>query len=275
LLSLLLLPVLALAVPEVQPPVCRGKSTQGYDPRQDHMPAKRAVAEVQAAYDALCPSQQCGTGQLFENDTVGNNALTWVSGVHDGAKTRAKIVYSAKFLDALAARFGPGASFGVLAHEVGHHLTAALALRGNTKFESNWDEELRADYLAGCALGRSGRPPDELDHALRALAQVATASHPAFNVRTSVVGRGYNDCKESPTPPKSAEFGIGAALRAQSAKRSCWGYWYRQPDEVARIGPIAAKRIRSKSFKDELECESARRRLAEAMRDNAEACACE
>jgi hypothetical protein len=271
------MPAVALAASQIPPPVCRGKSVDGYDPRQDRVPAKRAVAEVQAAYDALCPSQQCGTGQLFENDTVGNNALTWVSGTHDGAKTRAKIVYSGKFLDALAQRFGAGASFGVLAHEVGHHLTAALALRGNAKFESNWDEELRADYLAGCALGRSGRPPDELDHALRALAQVSTASHPAFNLRMPVVGRGYNDCKASSPSPKAESdgFGVGAALRARSGKKDCWGYWYRRPQEVAKIGPIAAQRTRSKGFKDELECESARRRLAEPARENADRCTCE
>jgi hypothetical protein len=256
---LLLIPFM-LAAAQLPPPVCKGKSTEGYDPRLDRAPTKRAVAEVQTAYDVLCPSQQCGTGQLFENDTVGNNALTWVSGIREGNRTRAKIVYSARFLNVLAQRFGDGASFGVLAHEVGHHLTAALSLRGDTRFESGWDEELRADYLAGCALGRSGRPPDELDHALRALAHVATPSHPAFDVRTKVVGKGFADCRKQGST-KEAGFGIGAALRARSAtKKDCWTFVYRQPADVASVGPIAAERRRSERFKEERSCESARRR---------------
>lgn len=225
----------------------------------------------------LCPTQQCGDGQIFENATIGNNAVTWVSGIRDGARTRATIVYSAPFLDGLSRQFGAGASFGVLAHEVGHHLTAALSLRQGSRMDSSWDEELRADYLAGCALGRSGRPPDELENALRALAQVATRTHPAFDMRTQVVRKGYADCRPpAPAPAKAGGFGIGAALRAAKRRNTaCWGYWSRSPEEVSRIGPVAAKRKRSKLFGDAETCEQARRRLPKGAIENSESCTCE
>lgn len=130
--------LLGLAAPALPPPMCKGRIVGQYDAAFDRNPKARAVAEVQAAYDALCPKHDCGTGQLFENETMGNNAATWVSGLDHGQKTRAKIVYSARFLNELSERFGPGASFGVLAHEVGHHLTAALSMR--SRFESSWNE---------------------------------------------------------------------------------------------------------------------------------------
>lgn len=265
-----------VSLPPLSPPVCRGKTFDGYDPRQDRAPGARAVAEIQTAYDVLCPSKQCGTGEVFENPTIGNNAMTWVSGLRDGARTHAKIVYSAQFLDGVAGRFGAGASFGVLAHEVGHHLTAALALRKMNRFESSWDEELRADYLAGCALSRSGHSPDDLERALRALAAVATPSHPAFGMRTAVVRKGYSECLRAPAPAKNAQtFGLGAALRARGKKKGCWGYWFRDPAEVARVGPIAAPRSRSRSFSDGAECERQRRRFDPGALQNSESCTCE
>ena len=177
-------------VVSLPPPLCRGRVvTPQYDPRQDKEPTTRAWEEVKAAYAALCPTKDCGRGKVFRNDTIGNNAVTWVSGIRHGKKTRAKIVYGPTFLNRLNAKYGPGASFGVLAHEVGHHLTAALSLR--MPGEPSWNEELRADYLAGCALGRAGRASDELENALRALASVATASHPSFRQRNPVVRRGF------------------------------------------------------------------------------------
>ncbi|MCK6550146.1 hypothetical protein L6R52_30200 [Myxococcota bacterium] len=264
----------ALSTVSLPPPLCRGRTFAAYDPRLDKVPGTRAVAEVQAAYDALCPKHDCGTGQLFENATIGNNAVTWVSGTDHGAETRAKIVYSAGFLDALAGTFGPGASFGVLAHEVGHHLTAALSMR--KKMDSSWDEELRADYLAGCALGRSGRPPNELESALRALAAVASKSHPAFNLRNPVVRKGYADCKKAAeAQADDAAFGIGAALRQKGKKAGCWSFWSRDKAEIAKVGPVAAKRRRSRTFEARAECEAARMRLDEVERHASEPCTCD
>lgn len=251
------------------PPICRGRVVHHYEARFDQDPSPRALAEVQTAYRVLCPTGDCGTGRLFRNDTIGDNAVTWVSGLRDGSMTRAKIVYSAQFLNGLEQEYGPGASFGVLAHEVGHHLTAALSLR--QPFESSWDEELRADYLAGCALGRSGRPADELAAALKALAATASPSHPAFDRRVPVLQQGYRDCQAQADESAglAKPFGLGAQ---RTRSPGCWTYWYRLQDEVKVAGPIAAARRQAGGFRSKASCEAHRReRTSDRLSDD---CTC-
>ncbi len=257
------------------PPLCRGRVVGPYEPGRDEDPSARAIAEVQIAYEALCPGDRCGTGRIVKNATIGNNAATWVSGIRDGAQTHAKIVYSAQFLDALNVSFGPGASFGVLAHEVGHHLTAALSLRH--RFESSWNEELRADYLAGCALGRTGTPPDSMENALRALASVATRSHPSFNQRNPAVRKGYRDCVSGADGFARARrvFGLQSAFRSGVRPNGCFGYWYRLTQEINRVGPVASPRRRAGPYRTEARCTRARKKTVGAGLRQAEACRCE
>lgn len=255
------------------PPLCRGRAVGAYDPRQDAAPSPRAQAEIQAAYDALCPLKNCGNGQIFENPTMGMNAATWVSGLGQGPQTQVRIVYSKRFLNALSDSFGAGASFGVLAHEVGHHLTAALGMRAQG--ESNWNEELRADYMAGCALGRSGRTPEELENALRALASVSTSSHPSFSQRVPVVRKGFDECRDQAN--KAAElrrpFGLGGLVNGDRHE-GCWHYWYRLLDDINRVGPVAAPRRRTRGFAEQAACEQHRKRMTEAASRDTEACSC-
>lgn len=260
----------AAAIPgvPVSPPACEGRATAGYDPARDAEPSLRALAEVQAAYDALCPTRDCGQGDLFSNPTAGNNAYTWILAEREGAATRAKIVYGRRFMDALNARFGPGASFGVLAHEVGHHLTAALSLR--RRLEPAWNEELRADFLAGCALGRLGRGSKALENALRALASVATASHPSFRERVPVMRKGWSSCRKegyagAPVP-------LGLSRHVPESRTGCWRYRYRLRAAERRLGPIGAPLRRTRGFESRESCEAHRdERSAER---HAEACAC-
>lgn len=266
---------LAIAVAElaiqIPPPLCRGRVIGGYDALADRSPSPRAVAEVQAAYDALCPAKNCGDGEVFENTTIGNNAVTWVSGIRDGQRTRAKIVYSAPFLDGLAKSYGAGASFGVLAHEVGHHLTAALSLR--QYFESSWNEELRADYLAGCALGRSGRSSHELENALRALAATASSTHPSFRDRVPVVRRGFDECRPQAEAVKRKKkaFGLGGAVGGEGRCR----YRYRLQEDVVRLGPVVAVERTSQPFADDEACEAHRRRMTASKARVTEECRCD
>lgn len=256
-----------LALP---PPLCRGRNVGTYDPRQDAAPSPRALAEVQTAYDVLCPRHDCGRGILFANPTAGMNAFTWVSGIEGGRQTQAKIVYSRDFLNGLNQSFGPGASFGVLAHEVGHHLTAARALR--RRFEPAWNEELRADYLAGCALGRAGRPPEALENALRALASVATASHPSFRERVPVVRRGYRECAQGSEAPRGPKpFGLGSLLRGGRPDEGCWRYRYRLREQMARLGPVGPKLRQSSGYASRTECEGAQARREDRV---GERCTC-
>lgn len=267
--------LVALLAAQVPPPLCRGRDVGSYQPRLDAPAMPRAVAEVMAAYEALCPSKDCGRGQIYRNDTIGMNAVTWVSGLRDGPATQAKIVYSPRFLAMLAERFGDGASFGVLAHEVGHVLTAARSQRN--QMDSAWDEELRADYLAGCALGRSGRPPSEMEHALQALAAVASPTHPAFDRRNPVVRKGYQDCKAHQDSYDKADvrrpgFGLGAVVRGEG--KGCWLYHYRAAEDVERLGPVAATRRKSPRYPTEDACAEARAAKVESRERVAELCKC-
>ncbi|MEL6185289.1 MAG: hypothetical protein AAFU79_11755 [Myxococcota bacterium] len=261
-----LLAAAAAAAPA--PPACEGRTLGAYDPAHDAEPSLRALAEVQAAYDALCPTRDCGEGALFSNPTAGNNAFTWVSLSKRGAATRAKIVYARRFMDALNERFGPGASFGVLAHEVGHHLTAARALR--SKLEPAWNEELRADFLAGCALGRLGRGPEALESAFRALAAVATASHPSFRERVPVMRKGWASCRAEGYPGAPAPLGISRLLPSEPS--GCFRYRYRLIAAQRRLGPIGAPLRRSGAFSSKKTCEEHRRQRS-VDRDT-EACLC-
>jgi hypothetical protein len=269
---------LTVALP---PPLCRGRSYDRFDPAQNHSPEPRAIAEIRQAYEGLCPlvtrDGNCGAGEIFENPTIGMNAITWVSGLGLGAGTRALIVYSAPFLNALDQSFGPGASFGVLAHEVGHHVTAAGNLR--QQFDHSWDEELRADFFAGCALSLAGRPPDELEAALRALAQNASPSHPSFSRRNPKVRQGYRECgalrlKRDQEAAKKPGFGIGEVLRHRQRKDACWAWWYRKKADVTRLGPIAAPRLRSAGYASRAACEAARAEVDPERVAAAEPCDC-
>lgn len=252
------------------PPLCKGRVVPRYDPRLDAPPSRRAAAEVRAAYEALCPEENCGEGALYENPSLGANAVAFVTTV--GRERRVKIVYSKAFLNALDARFGAGASFGVLAHEVGHQVTATQGLRHAG--EHSWDEEMRADYLAGCALGRTGRSPAELKRALSALASVATASHPSFKLRQPAVERGYQDCAPQAEAFSRARgaFGLGAAqARDRAPARGC-AYHYRLREDARRMGPVAAPRRQTRAYKSKAACERARAARAERL---SEACRCE
>lgn len=274
--------LLTTAVVIAAPPVCRGKNQFPYDPGQNRTPRPRAVAEIRLAYSLLCPlvmkDGRCGRGDIFENPSVGNNALTFVSGLRQGKRTKALIVYSARFLNLLDKEFGAGASFGVLAHEVGHHLTASGNLRG--EFDHPWDEELRADYFAGCALAGAGRSIRDLEIAFKALAKVASPTHPASGDRNPKVKEGFDYCLKfkkaaDAKAKKPGVFGLAAEMEARNENPPCWRFVYRRVKDVNRIGPVAAPRNWSPAFITQAVCEKSRVRAVGQGHQLSEACACE
>ena len=263
------------------PPVCRGKAQFPYDPKQNKTPKARAVAEIRLAYRLLCPlvmkDGRCGVGDIFENPSIGNNALTFVSGLRQGKRTRALIVYSASFLNFLDEKYGPGASFGVLAHEIGHHLTASGNLRG--EYDHPWDEELRADYFAGCAIAQAGQNVADLEVAFKALAKVASPTHPASPQRNEKAKQGYNQCRKVRAEAdkrisKPGPFGLGAEeLRDSGAL--CWRYQYRNIDRIRKVGPVAAERRWSNTFLTKDICEAARQNQDSMQFEFSSPCYCE
>src|SRR6476469_628666 len=80
----------------------------------------------------LCP-KGCGKVLLFANATTPNTAT-----VTDGAGV-SKISYSQSFTNSVRSNVGPSATFGIFAHELGHHLDAT----GNKPawIKEAWDSE--------------------------------------------------------------------------------------------------------------------------------------
>jgi hypothetical protein len=164
----------------------------GYNPTFDSDPPAFAMNVAKRVADALCDGR-CGV-TLSQNPTA-PNAMTFV--VPSG---QAKIVYSPAFMNEVEARIGGAATFGILAHEVGH------VVDGRTQVSwmlDSWSRELRADAWAGCALARAGLSTSELQTALMAVSQYPSATHPAWNLRLPAVATGYSACggqQKLPTP---------------------------------------------------------------------------
>src|SRR5581483_591779 len=132
LLSVSLLSIAALLPLRAQAQVlCTlGPLTPPYDPMADMPAGASAQAELKKVKSLLCP-KGCGKVLLFANATT-PNAVT----VTDGAGT-SKIAYSQGFASSIQKAYGPIATFGVIAHGLGHHLEAT----GNRPewMNASWD----------------------------------------------------------------------------------------------------------------------------------------
>ncbi len=166
--------------------VCQlGLSGGSYDPTLDAPATPRAVAISRDVYRALCPGG-CGNVDLLRNPTAGNALTRVVSG------TSSLVSYSPGFFELLDRRFGTGAVFGVLAHELGHHID--LHQPKLPWFDSSWSRELRADAWAGCAIARGGISPTSLEAAVGALMAFPSASHPGADLRIPAIRTGFSNC---------------------------------------------------------------------------------
>ena len=144
----------------------------------------------------LCP-KGCGKLFLFANPTTPNTAT-----VTDGAGA-SKIAYSPSFVKSVQTTYGPIATLGIFAHELGHHLEAT----GNRPawMKASWDSELRADAWAGCAMAKAELKPSGLQAVLLALSEYPSAKHPAWSARRPVITEGYKQCGGRMLPPLAKE----------------------------------------------------------------------
>jgi hypothetical protein len=150
------------------------------------MPANAsAQAELKKVKSLLCP-KGCGKVLLFANATTPNAAT-----VTDGAGT-SKIAYSQGFVSSIQKAYGPIATFGVIAHGLGHHLEAT----GNRPdwMNASWDSELYADAWVGCAMAKAELTPSRLQAVLLELSEHPSTRHPAWSVRRPVITEGYTRC---------------------------------------------------------------------------------
>lgn len=146
-------------------------------PKLDGMPELRAVSALQKAFDLECnafqtsnPKVSCGSDILLANDGLQSWGFTLAD-----LKPEAKSItrYNPSRVQAVFGQFGVVGAFFIFAHEAGHHfdfqfrdLTIPWDL---SKIPApppgfprivllSWDDELRADVWAGCALKKNGMP---------------------------------------------------------------------------------------------------------------------
>ena len=196
--SLLFIAALLSPSSRAQAPVmcALGPVTSPYDPMADMPPSAAAQAELKKLKSLLCP-KGCGKVLLFANATTPNTAT-----VSDGGSV-SKIAYSPRFVTSLQTTYGPIATLGIFAHDLGHHLDAT----GNRApwMKSSWDSELRADAWAGCAMAKAELTPSRLQAALLALSTYPSPAHPEWSARRPVITEGYTQCGGRMLPPLGKE----------------------------------------------------------------------
>jgi hypothetical protein len=179
-----------------------GPATPPYDPMADMPPSTGAQAELKKIKALLCP-KNCGKVLLFANATTPNTAT-----VTDGAGA-SKIAYSPTFVSSVHTTYGPIATLGIFAHDLGHHLDAT----GNRAawMKESWDGELRADAWAGCAMAKAELTPSRLQAVLLALSTYPSTRHPSWSARRPVITEGYTRCGGRILPPLAKESAEHAA----------------------------------------------------------------
>lgn len=164
--------------------VCQLGSGNQFNLYYNQPPSPYAASVLQTIYRLLCPTG-CGQVNLFLNESA-PNALTMTFG---GGQSL--IAYRSGFMGQVHTVIGPEATFGIIAHEFGHHIDL------NTTppwMNDNWGRELRADAWAGCALARRGFGSEQLSRALQAIAAYPSPSHPAWTLRIPAVEQGFRAC---------------------------------------------------------------------------------
>jgi hypothetical protein len=103
----------------------------------------------------------------------------------------------------MRSNFGPIATFGIFAHDLGHHLDAT----GNKPawMKDSWDSELRADAWAGCAIAKADLSPSRQQAALLAMSTYPSPHHPTWEVRRPVITEGFTRCGGRVLPPLGKE----------------------------------------------------------------------
>lgn len=178
--------VAALAPRAAQAQMCSlGVSgPQPYSPAFDAPPSPRAAAEVQQIISVLCPGG-CGRVELVSNQSTANASATAMG------MGQTMISYSPQFLTRIEQQYGAGATFGILAHEFGHHIDFHTTAPW---MNTSWSRELKADAWAGCALARVGGSTAQIEASLQAIAAFPSPSHPSWQQRVPAVRTGFANC---------------------------------------------------------------------------------
>jgi hypothetical protein len=219
-LSMALFGLLATA-PDVraQGLVCSlGVATPSYSLGTDQAAPPGLSKDLKRIITLLCP-KGCGRVGLVKNASASSMlAMNVGNGNY-------KIAYNSAFLDRVQRVYGPDAAFGILAHEVGHHVD----MNGNPAawMDLSWNSEARADAWAGCALAKAAMKTEGFKAALRAVVSSSSGADLVLESRSSALQRGYEGCgggfklAVSETQPTSAKMGGCANSGECRAGRVC------------------------------------------------------
>jgi hypothetical protein len=169
-----------------------GPTTKPYDATADATAPGNLQGDLKRVKALLCP-KGCGKPVLVVNPTA-PDAITATTGI--GVT---EIAFSPKFLAAIKSSYGPNATIGFVAHQLGHHLDTIGT--HPSWMNSGWDSELRADAWAGCALGKADLKPAALQAALSAMAAFPPSAHPAWTSRVPAVETAYAECSGGQSLP--------------------------------------------------------------------------
>ena len=162
-----------------------GAATPNYSPGTDQAASPATSKDVKRIITLLCP-KGCGRVGLVKNASASNMLAM------NGGNGNYKIAYNSAFLERVQRVYGPDATFGILAHEVGHHVD----MNGNPAawMDLSWNSEVRADAWAGCALAKAGMKTEGLKAALRAAVSSFSNADPVWESRSFALQRGYESC---------------------------------------------------------------------------------
>ncbi len=146
---------------------------------------------------------------LIETDVVPNAAAV----IHE---KRRVLAYNPVWLKSYE-RKDRWAMYGLLAHEIGHHLQGHTLLEGGSKPPT----ELEADRFAGFVLGKLGATEADSISLWLTLPDSASATHPGKSQRVGVVKEGWRKATGAAAPSKSPapETGSGGFVLPDSANR--------------------------------------------------------
>ncbi|MCP5088769.1 MAG: hypothetical protein GY952_18410 [Rhodobacteraceae bacterium] len=119
--------------------------------------------------------------------------------------------------------------YGVMAHEVGHHLQGHTLTKGGSKPPT----ELEADEYAGFVLAGLGADLDDAKTLWKSLSEAGSSTHPARADRLQAVARGWQRWQDRKPPTGTVSAGKDGRLRAGGERCSSAYYGLARGDICA------------------------------------------
>ncbi len=170
--------------------------------------------------------------ELIETDVVPNAAAVIY-------EKRRVLGYNPQWLKAyeLTSRW---TMYGLLAHEIGHHLQGHTLLEGGSKPPT----ELEADRFAGFVLGKLGATEADAVSLWLTLPDSASASHPGKSERVAVVKEGWRKATGAAAPAKTPvpEARSDVFVLADSASRML------SARDIDQMSPVMLRIARNEIF---------------------------